>query len=148
LDNSLLHVLIADDDESDRTNFTDALEESRIRTVVYAVKDGVELMEFLSKEETPVPNILFLDLNMPRKNGLACLKEIRSMEKLKDVAVAIYSTSSYEKDIEETFQYGANVYIRKPTDFDELKKVLYKVLSAVYVYREPPFSIENFLLKV
>lgn len=48
------------------------------------------------------------------KNGLACLKEIRSIEKLKDVAVAIYSTSSYEKDIEETFHYGANVYIKSP----------------------------------
>ena len=70
------------------------------------------------------------------------------MDKLKDVAVAIYSTSSYEKDIEDTFQYGANVYIKKPTDFDTLKKVLYKVLSAAYVYREPPFSIENFLLKL
>ncbi len=148
MDSSLLHVVLADDDESDRTNFTEALEESRIRTVVHAVKDGVELMEFLSKEDTPIPNILFLDLNMPLKNGLTCLKEIRSMEKLKDVAVAIYSTSSYEKDIEETFQHGANVYIKKPTDFDTLKKVLYKVLSAVYVYREPPFSIENFLLKL
>ncbi len=148
MDSSLLHVVLADDDESDRTNFTEALEESRIRTVVHAVKDGVELMEFLSKEDTPIPNILFLDLNMPLKNGLTCLKEIRSMEKLKDVAVAIYSTSSYEKDIEETFQHGANVYIKKPTDFDTLKKVLYKVLSAAYVYREPPFSIENFLLKL
>ncbi len=148
MDSSLLHVVLADDDESDRTNFTEALEESRIRTVVHAVKDGVELMEFLSKEDTPIPNILFLDLNMPLKNGLTCLKEIRSMEKLKDVAVAIYSTSSYEKDIEETFQHGANVYIKKPTDFETLKKVLYKVLSAAYVYREPPFSIENFLLKL
>ncbi|HSF88793.1 MAG TPA: response regulator [Saprospiraceae bacterium] len=148
MDSSLLHVLLADDDESDRTNFIEALEESRVKTVVYAVKDGVELMEFLNKEDTPVPNILFLDLNMPLKNGLTCLKEIRSNEKLKDVAVAIYSTSSYEKDIEETFQYGANVYIKKPTDFDTLKKVLYKVLSAAYVYREPPFSIENFLLKI
>lgn len=148
MDSSLLHVLLADDDESDRTNFIEALEESRVKTVVYAVKDGVELMEFLNKEDTPVPNILFLDLNMPLKNGLTCLKEIRSNEKLKDVAVAIYSTSSYEKDIEETFQYGANVYIKKPTDFDTLKKVLYKVLSTAYVYREPPFSIENFLLKI
>ena len=148
MDSSLLHVILADDDESDRTNFTEALEESRIKTEVYAVKDGVELMEFLTREDTPVPHILFLDLNMPMKNGLTCLKEIRSIEKLKDVAVAIYSTSSYEKDIEETFHYGANVYIKKPTDFDTLKKVLYKVLSAAYVYREPPFSIENFLLKL
>ena len=148
MDSSLLHVILEDDDESDRTNFTEALEESRIKTEVYAVKDGVELMEFLTREDTPVPHILFLDLNMPMKNGLTCLKEIRSIEKLKDVAVAIYSTSSYEKDIEETFHYGANVYIKKPTDFDTLKKVLHKVLSAAYVYREPPFSIENFLLKL
>lgn len=148
MESSLLHVIIADDDESDRINFKEALEESRIKTVVYAVKDGVELMEFLNLESNPIPHILFLDLNMPRKNGLACLKEIRSNDKLKDVAVAIYSTSSYEKDIEETFQYGANVYIKKPTDFDTLKKVLYKVLSAAYVYREPPFSIENFLLRI
>ena len=148
MDSSLLYVILADDDESDRINFTEALEESRIKTVVNAVNDGVELMEFLSKEGIPVPHIIFLDLNMPRKNGLDCLKEIRSMVKLKDVAVVIYSTSSYEKDIEETFQHGANVYIKKPTDFDTLKKVLYKVLSAAYVYREPPFSIENFLLKV
>ncbi len=148
MDSSLLHVILADDDESDRTNFTEALEESRIKTEVYAVKDGVELMEFLTREDTPVPHILFLDLNMPMENGLTCLKEIRSIEKLKDVAVAIYSTSSYEKDIEETFHYGANVYIKKPTDFDTLKKVLHKVLSAAYVYREPPFSIENFLLKL
>mgnify|MGYP001176838533 FL=1 len=148
MDSSLLHVILADDDESDRSNFTEALEESRIRTVVHVVNDGVALMELLNLEDTPVPHLLFLDLNMPRKNGLTCLKEIRSNDKLKDVAVAIYSTSSYEKDIDETFHHGANVYIKKPTDFDTLKKVLHKVLSAAYVYREPPFSIENFLLKI
>ncbi len=148
MDNSLLHIILADDDESDRTNFKDALEELHIKTVVYAVKDGVELMEFLAKEDAPVPHMLFLDLNMPRKNGLTCLKEIRSSEKLKDVTVVIYSTSSYEKDIEETFEYGANVYIKKPTDFDSLKKVLDKVLSAAYVYREPPFKFANFLLRI
>ncbi|MBP7239348.1 MAG: response regulator [Saprospiraceae bacterium] len=148
MDSKPIQIILADDDESDRTNFMDALEESRIKTVVFTVKDGVELMELLSKEDTPVPHLLFLDLNMPRKNGLACLKEIRQSEKLKDVAVAIYSTSSYDKDIEETFQEGANVYIKKPTDFKVLKSVLDKVLSAAYVYREPPFSIANFIFKI
>ena len=143
-----LQIILADDDESDRTNFMDALEESKIKTVVIAVKDGVELMDYLSNENTPVPHLLFLDLNMPRKNGLTCLKEIRQSEKLKDVAVAIYSTSSYDKDIDETFQHGANVYIKKPTDFKVLKSVLDKVLSAAYVYREPPFSIANFIFKI
>lgn len=148
MDSKPIQIILADDDESDRTNFMDALEESRIKTVVYTVKDGVELMELLSKDDTPVPHLLFLDLNMPRKNGLECLKEIRQSEKLKNVAVAIYSTSSYEKDIEETFEEGANVYIKKPTDFKVLKSVLDKVLSAAYVYREPPFSIANFIFKI
>ena len=148
MDSSPLHIILADDDESDRTNFKDALEESRIKTLFYAVKDGVELMEHLLKEDTPIPHLLFLDLNMPCKNGLTCLKEIRSIDKLKDVAIAIYSTSDYEKDIEETFQHGGNVYIKKPTDFNLLKQVLDKVLSAAYVYKDPPFSIANFIYKI
>jgi CheY-like chemotaxis protein len=148
MDSNPLHIILADDDESDRTNFKDALEESRIKTLFYAVKDGVELMEHLLKEDTPIPHLLFLDLNMPRKNGLTCLKEIRSIDKLKDVAIAIYSTSDYEKDIEETFQHGGNVYIKKPTDFNLLKQVLDKVLSAAYVYKDPPFSIANFIYKI
>lgn len=148
MDSNPMHIILADDDESDRANFIDALEESRIKTVVHTVQDGVELMDHLAREDTPVPHLLFLDLNMPRKNGLACLKEIRSNEKLKAVAVAIYSTSSYDKDMEETFNHGANIYIKKPTDFGVLKQVLDKVLSAAYVYREPPFSIDNFLLRI
>ena len=148
MDNEALQIILADDDESDRTNFIDALEESRIKSSVIAVKDGVELMDYLNSDDTPIPHLLFLDLNMPRKNGLTCLKEIRKTPKLKDVAVAIYSTSSYEKDIEETFQNGANVYIKKPRDYKVLKDVLDKVLSAAYVYREPPFSIANFIYKV
>lgn len=148
MNSQLLHIILADDDESDRTNFMDAIAESRIKTVVITVKDGIELMDHLGGEDTPIPHLLFLDLNMPRKNGLTCLKEIRQSDKLKDVAVAIYSTSSYDKDIDETFQHGANVYIKKPTDFKVLKSVLDKVLSAAYVYREPPFSIANFIFKI
>lgn len=147
MDNNLLHIILADDDESDRTNFREALEESKIKTVVHTVRDGVELMEHLNNESKQVPHLLFLDLNMPCKNGLACLREIRAIERLKDVAIAIYSTSSYDKDIEETFQQGANVYIRKPTDFNVLKQVLDKVLTATTVYKDPPFSIANFLYK-
>jgi DNA-binding NarL/FixJ family response regulator len=148
MDKAPIHIVLADDDESDRMNFKEALEESKMNTVVYTVRDGVELMDYLSKEETPVPHLLFLDLNMPRKNGLACLKEIRNSDRLKEMAVAIYSTSSSERDIDDTFIHGANVYIKKPTDFRVLKEVLDKVLSAVYIYREPPFNLANFLLKV
>lgn len=148
MDNKPLHIILAEDDESDRINFKDALEGLKVKLNVHTVNDGVELMEYLLKEETPLPYLLFLDLNMPRKGGIACLKEIRKNEKLHDVIVAIYSTSSSEKDIEETFVSGANVYIKKPNDFGMLKQALAKVVMAAHIYSEPPFNVANFLFKL
>lgn len=146
--NTPLHIILADDDESDRTNFVDAIAESKIKTVIHTVQDGAELMEYLCGPDAVVPHLLFLDLNMPCKNGLTCLREIRAIDKLKEVAIAIYSTSSYEKDVEETFASGANVYIKKPNDFGTLKQVLDKVLSAAVMYKDPPFNITNFIYKI
>jgi DNA-binding NarL/FixJ family response regulator len=148
MDKKPIYIILADDDESDRINFKEALEESRIKTIIHTVNDGVELMAHLSKDDTTMPYILFLDMNMPLKNGLDCLKEIRSDIRLKNVAVAIYSTSSSESDIESTFQQGANVYIKKPTDFKVLKQVLDKVLMAASIYKEPPFNMANFIFKI
>jgi len=141
------NIVLADDDEGDRLLFTEALKDLKIKVVVNTVNDGVYLMEYLAKEDTPLPFLLFLDLNMPRKNGLACLKEIRATEKLREVPVAIYSTSSTEADIENTFVNGANVYIKKPNDFSSLKEVLHKVVMAAHTYREPPFNIANFIFR-
>ena len=119
MNHDALHILLADDDDDDRLLFRDAIEELKVKTVVTMVNDGVELMEYLNKPDTHLPNLVFLDLNMPRKNGMECLKEIRSNNKLKDLSIAIYSTSGMEVDIEETFVKGANVYIKKPNDFEE-----------------------------
>jgi CheY-like chemotaxis protein len=143
-----LHIVIADDDESDCMNFTDALQELRIKTTVHTLKDGIELMHYLEDETMPLPGLLFLDLNMPRKNGLECLKEIRKSEKLRMISVAIYSTSSSEKDIEETFIQGANVYIKKPNDFGKLKQALGKIIEQAHVYRDPPFNLHNFIFRI
>lgn len=148
MNNEPLKIVLADDDKSDRANFIDAFEELKMKTNVFTVKDGVELMDYLTKNETPVPYILFLDLNMPRKNGHECLKEIRKNEKLKHIIVVIYSTSSSEKDIEETLINGANVYLTKPNDFSTLKQVLDKILRVAYVYRDPPFHLANFVFKL
>jgi len=95
-----------------------------------------------------LPEILFLDLNMPRKNGFECLKEIRSNKKFDEISIAIYSTSAAERDIEATFIAGANVYISKPNDFNELKQVLEKAVMSAHVYHEPPFNKANFLLRI
>jgi len=148
LKNNPLHILLADDDEADRLLFTVAFSELKFKTVVNTVNNGVELMESLHREDVRLPHLLFLDLNMPGKNGLQCLKEIRCDEKLKDIFIAIYSTSDNEKDMEETFRSGANVYITKPAEFNTLKQVLEKAVMTTYMYQEKSMNRANFLLKL
>lgn len=141
-------ILLADDDEGDRVLFTEAFSELKIKTLVHTVNDGIELMEWLNQKDHPLPHFLFLDLNMPKKNGIECLTEIRKSSRLKDILVAIYSTSDNENDVEETFLHGANVYIAKPNDFNVLKELLYKAVSAALMYEGNTFNRQNFLLKI
>ncbi|MEZ4877143.1 MAG: response regulator [Flavobacterium sp.] len=143
-----LTITLADDDEDDRLFFQDAFEELKINTNVTTCNDGVELMEYLSNPDTTLPNILFLDLNMPRKNGFECLLEIKKESRFDNIAIAIYSTSSSEEDIENTFVHGANIYIKKPSDFATLKKVLSEVVTLNWQYHTSGLNKENFLLRL
>ena len=110
------NIFLADDDADDRDFFEDALKEVNIKTELTLVKDGVELMTTLEETvtEPPPPHVIFLDLNMPRKNGYECLKEIRETPKLKNIPVVIFSTTSNEHTIEKTYSLGANCYVRNP----------------------------------
>lgn len=141
-------ITLADDDEDDRLFFRDAFEELKINTNVTTCNDGVELMEYLRNPDTILPNILFLDLNMPRKNGFECLLEIRKEAKFSDIAIAIYSTSSSEEDIENTFVQGANIYIKKPSEFATLKKVLAEIVTVNWQYHTSGLNKENFLMRI
>jgi len=143
-----VQIILADDDEDDRMFFKDALESLRMKVDIVTVNDGVELMELLNNKPEEKPHILFLDLNMPRKNGIEALEEIRASALHKDLVVAIYSTSSAENDIEDTFVKGANVYIRKPSDFNVLKKVLEEVLSTNWQFHTSGLNKETFLLSI
>lgn len=143
-----IHILLADDDEDDRLFFKEAFEEIKIKTHVRFVNDGVELMNDLNQNGQQLPHILFLDLNMPRKNGIECLLEIKRMNQLQNIAIAIYSTSSSEKDIEETFVQGANVYIKKPSDFTTLKRILEEVIKVNWHYQTSGLNRANYLLSL
>lgn len=143
-----LNIAIADDDEDDRFLFLEAFDELKINTKVNTFEDGVYLMDYLNKEDAKLPEVLFLDLNMPRKTGIECLKEIRSNPKYKDVSIAIYSTSSSEEDIENTFILGANIYIKKPSDFNSLKKILSNVVTTNWQYHTSGLNKDNFLLRL
>lgn len=143
-----LHIMLADDDEDDRLFFEEAFEEVKIKYRITTFNDGEQLMEHLYDANNPMPDIIFLDLNMPRKSGIECLKEIRNDERLKRISVAIYSTSSSEQDIEDTFVSGANVYIKKPNDFNMLKKILSDVVHINWQYITDGLNKDSFILSL
>ena len=143
-----INIILADDDEDDRLFFTDAFNEVKITTKVKTFKDGVYLMDYLNSNDCTLPNILFLDLNMPRKSGIECLKEIKQNQKYNDVVIAIYSTSASEEDIENTFIMGANIYIKKPSDFKTLRNVLSEVVTINWQYHTNGLNKDNFLLRL
>lgn len=142
------HIILADDDEDDRNFFSEAFDELKIKTKLHLFNNGVQLMEYLSVSNSILPNILFLDLNMPLKSGIECLNEIKTNERFKNIAIAIYSTSASDDDIEATFVSGANIYIKKPSDFDTLKKILKDVVTINWQYQTSDLNKDNFLLKI
>ena len=143
-----LNIVLADDDEDDRLFFGEALEQMALQVRLSLYKNGQELMDFLNLPQVILPNLIFLDLNMPVKNGMECLCEIRETPKLRDLSVAIYSTSSSEKDIEETYVNGANIYIKKPNNFTKLCHTVEKVLQIDWQVHRLSLSRDTFLMHI
>ncbi|MEO6173703.1 MAG: response regulator [Flavobacterium circumlabens] len=124
------NLLLADDDEDDCAFFKEALDELLLPVSLVTVNDGVQLMDFLSdKSAENLPDILFLDLNMPRKNGFECLTEIKEIVRLQKLPVIIFSTSLDMNIVDTVYEKGALYYIRKPGDFSKLKKVIGNALA-------------------
>ncbi|MEP7236786.1 MAG: response regulator [Ferruginibacter sp.] len=124
-----LNILLADDDTDDCLFFKDAVTVFIPPANFTAVHDGEQLMQLLCNETCRLPDLIFLDLNMPRKNGFACLAEIKLHTKLKTIPVVIFSTSGEYDEINAVFKSGANVYIRKPRSFEQLVKVIHHALQ-------------------
>ncbi|MBC7887230.1 MAG: response regulator [Ferruginibacter sp.] len=122
------HILLADDDSDDRHFFEKILNEIPIPTRFTALTDGEKLMTYLFKNSAKLPDALFLDFNMPRKNGAECLSAITLSDKLKHLPVIIYSTSLHRDLANQLYNNGAYYYIRK-TDLADLRNVLFYILT-------------------
>ena len=122
-------IFLADDDVDDCFLFEDALREVSPSTHLTIAHDGVELMQLLFNSTENLPSAVFLDLNMPRKNGFQCLAEIKQSEKLMFLDVIMLSTSSSQDTADQLFKSGAKHCIRKPNDFNLLKVLINQVLS-------------------
>lgn len=127
-------ILLAEDNPADQEITRRTLSRLRVRNELNIVADGVELMEYLrgegkhkGKDINCRPDILLLDINMPRLNGKDALKIIKSDPDLKTIPVVMLTTSGYERDIEESYQLGANAYITKPADVKQFIDVLEKL---------------------
>jgi len=132
-----LNILLAEDDQDDRDFFYNALKEIPIPTYLTTVNDGDQLMNYLYKNSEQLPDVLFLDLNMPRKNGFECLVEIKENEMLKDIPVVMFSTSYprdilYENDmINRLLKIGAHDFFRKTENLAQLKEFIHQVIKSV-----------------
>ena len=142
---AIRHIFLADDDSDDIFLFTEALKEIPDKVEVHTAKNGEVLLSML-KEKPVSADIIFLDLNMPIKNGFQTLEEIKANEKYKGIPVVILSTSSDESAISKAHQFGADTYIIKPIDFGDFKKLITKCLHIDWDKWEVP-NPGNFVMK-
>jgi chemotaxis family two-component system response regulator Rcp1 len=133
-----IEILLVEDNEGDVRLTKEALKENKMRNNLNVVSDGVEAMNFLCRQwiyaRAPHPDLILLDLNLPKKDGREVLAEIKSDEDLKRIPVVILTTSKAEEDIVKTYNLHANCYVTKPVGFDEFAVVVR--------------SIENFWLTI
>jgi CheY-like chemotaxis protein len=122
-------VLLVDDDLDDRELFVEAFGDIDKRVEVKTLDESEGLLNHLSQLQI-LPDYLFLDLNMPKKSGKECLKEIQNNERLRHIKIVIYSTSINPKDVAETHQHGAYCFIQKPNSFSDLKQLLKQVIDS------------------
>ncbi len=139
-----LRILLADDDHDDAFLFQEALEQVPVKSQLSVAENGFELLQIL-RELSGKPDIIFLDMNMPVKNGLECLEEIRDMAGYEQVPIVILSTSIAQSLWESAYRSGANLYIQKPTSFNGLIDILKKCLLG-QTGATAPKGLEQFLI--
>ena len=126
-----IEILLIEDSPSDAELTTEALKESRVRNHLSLVEDGVEAMAFLRRQGrysgAPRPDLIMLDLNLPRKDGREVLAELKADKDLQIIPVVVLTTSRAEQDVLRVYHLHANCYITKPVDFDQFLRVVRSV---------------------
>lgn len=123
-----IEILLVEDNPGDVRLTVEALKDGRVRNSLSVVGDGVEAIDFLRKQgrftDVPRPDLILLDLNLPRKDGREVLEEIKGDHSLRCIPVVVLTTSQAEEDILRVYNHNANCYISKPVDFDQFMKII------------------------
>jgi CheY-like chemotaxis protein len=143
-------ILLVEDNPGDARLTMEALREGKLRNNLYHVRDGVEAMAFLRREEpfaeVPTPDLIFLDLNMPRKDGREVLSEIRQDRRLELIPVVVLTTSEAEQDIVKSYKLHANCYVTKPVDLEKFLGIIRTIedfwLTVVALPRRSEYALD------
>jgi chemotaxis family two-component system response regulator Rcp1 len=127
MDAKPVEILLVEDSEDDVRLTKEALKEGKIRNNLNVVYDGAEAMDYLRRKGSVRPDLILLDLNLPKKDGREVLAEIKEDEDLKIIPVAVLTTSESETDVLKTYKLHANCYITKPVDLNQFVKVVKSV---------------------
>ena len=129
VDAMAVDILLVEDNPGDVRLTKEALKDAKVLNEIYVAKDGVEAMDFLYKKgqfaEAPVPDMILLDLNLPKKDGREVLAEIKKDPKLKHIPVIVLTTSKADEDIIKTYNLHANAYITKPVDLNRFVEIIH-----------------------
>jgi CheY-like chemotaxis protein len=136
-------ILLAEDNPGDVKLTEKALEKGQIQNALHVVTDGVEAMQFLKREDeytdAPRPDLVLLDLNMPRKSGREVLEELQAFESLRRIPVVVLTSSEAEQDIIDSYDRYANAYLTKPVDFEGFVDIIRRIEEFwLTVVKQPP----------
>jgi two-component system, chemotaxis family, response regulator Rcp1 len=127
----LIDILLVEDNPGDVRLTQEALKKSKMHAALHVVEDGVEALEYLRRQgsyaDVPRPDLILLDLNLPRKNGIEVLKEVKEDKDLQMIPVVILTTSSAEEDIVKSYRLHANCFVTKPVELTQFMKVVLSI---------------------
>lgn len=138
-------IILADDDEDDHFFFEDVLAKFKFEKQIDVFEDGEKLLTYLLQQKEKLPDVLFLDYNIPRKNGSECLLEIKKHTILKDLPVIIYSTYLHDEVADTLYNQGAHFFVCK-TDNKSLEKILHKVFTLLITEKAARPDREAFII--
>ena len=126
-----IEVLLVEDDPGDVVLITEAFEDNKVSNRLHVVSDGVEALQFLRRQgeyaDKPVPDLVLLDLNLPRKDGREVLAEVKDDQELRRIPVVVLTTSKAEEDVLRSYNLHANAYVTKPVDFERFIEVVRQI---------------------
>lgn len=143
-----LNVILVDDDEANLILLKSIFKDLKIAVKVQSFQNGKDVMKYLNNAEALVPELLLMNYNIAQKSILECLDEIKMDFRLSSMITGVYSDSLSEEDIERIFVKGSNIYIKKPDNYKDLKRVISEVITLNWQYHTSGLNKDNLILKV